>query len=504
MGGENSIRITNNPGDRFPTWSPDGRQIAFYRDSDDSTGIYTIPALGGTEHRIYKGPSNTWLDTSGLTWSRDGETIAFTENDRDKIHCHIALLSMSDFTTRPLTWPDDRHIDYLPAYSPNGQFIAFQRDNVAGTTGDIYIVPSRGGKPKPVTHSFRNKIGLAWTPDGKEIVFSTGYESIGTGALWRVPLSGGTPAAIAGVGRGAIYPSIARRAHRLVYENIATKENLWRLNLSNEKRRRASPTLLLSEAGKKMRPHFSPDGRRIAFESDRLGYWEIWACDANGSNCAQLTSLHTLAGAPQWSPNGRYIAFEFHPTEQSEIYLLDVQTGQSRLLSTNPGFDNLAPSWSRDGKWLYFGSTRCAAPLRFQLWKVPVAEGPPIQVTKNGGLQAFESADGRVLYYTKYDVPGIWKIPVEGGDESLVFGDFDSTLFRNWVICERGIYLISFTTHPQGTIQFFEFYSRKLTTLWNLEKTAGWGVTLAPDGHSLVYVQKDFNEANLMLVENFN
>jgi len=149
VGGENSIRLTNNPADRFPTWSPDGRQIAFYRYSDDGTGIYTIPALGGTEHRIYKGPSNTWLDSSGLAWAPDGETIAFTENNKDKIHCHIALLSLGDFSTHPLTWPDDMHMDYLPVYSPNGHFIAFQRDNVGGTTGDIYVVPARGGEPKP-------------------------------------------------------------------------------------------------------------------------------------------------------------------------------------------------------------------------------------------------------------------------------------------------------------------------------------------------------------------
>jgi Tol biopolymer transport system component/DNA-binding winged helix-turn-helix (wHTH) protein len=504
VGGENSIRLTNNPGDRFPTWSPDGRQIAFYRYSDDGTGIYTIPALGGTEHRIYKGPSNTWPESSGLAWSPDGETIAFTENNKDKIHSHIALLSMGDFRTRPLTWPDDRHMDYLPAYSPNGHFIAFQRDNVGGTTGDIYIVPARGGEPKPVTHDLRSKAGLAWTPDGKEIIFSRGNEYERSGSLWRLPVSGGTPTAIAGVGGGAIHPSVARRARRLVYEHVFTKENLWQLDLSDEKHRRGSPTALLSEAGNKMRPHFSPDGRRIAFESDRLGYWEIWACDANGSNCGQLTSLHIIAGAAQWSPDGRYIAFEFHPHEQSEIYLLDVATGQARLLPTNPGFDNLAPSWSRDGQWLYFGSTRGAAPVRFQLWKVPIAGGPTKQVTKNGGLQAFESADGRVLYHTKYDVPGIWKMPVEGGDEALVLGDFNSILFRDWVVCEKGIYLISFTTHPQGTIQFFDVYSRKLTPLWDLEKTAGWGVTLAPDGHSLVYVQNDFNEANIMLVENFH
>ena len=503
VGGENSIRLTNNRGDRFPAWSPDGRQMAFYRYSDAGISIYTIPALGGMEHRIWQGPTNTW-GTDGLAWSPDGETIAFTESHSDKIHSHIALLSLSDFSTRPLTRPDDRHMDYFPSYSPNGSFIAFQRDNVGGTTGDILVVPVTGGNPKPITSSLRNKVGLAWTPDGSEIIFSTGFERVGSGALWRVPVSGGTPTAIAGVGGGAIYPSVARRARRLVYEHIVTKGNMWRLDLSDEQHHRGPATVLLSEAGNKMRPHFSPDGKRIAFESDRLGYWEIWACDATGSNCGQLTSLRIIAGAPQWSPDGRYIAFEFHPQERSEVYLLDVASGHTRLLPTNPGYDNLAPSWSRDAKWVYFGSTRGAEPLRFQLWKVPMAGGPPVQVTKNGGLQGFESADGRILYHTKYDVPGIWKVPVGGGEESLVVADFNSINYRSWVVCEKGIYLISFKSHPEGTIQFFEFSSATLTPVWNFEKRAGWGLTLSPDGRSLVFVQDDFSESRIMLLDNFH
>jgi len=503
VGGENSVRLTNNPGDWAPGWSPDGRQIAFYRFSDDGLAIYTIPALGGTEHRVYQGPANTWWGYAGLSWSPDGETIAFTQHSKDKIHSRISLLSLSDFSTRPLTSPDDNHQDIFPSYSPDGSFIAFERSNVNGTTDDIYVVPLTGGDPKRITFDFRDKSGTAWAA-GQEIVFSSWLSPGGSGTLWRVPVAGGAPTTIAGVGLGAIFPSIARGARRLAYQHVFTKRNIWRLGLKDEKRRERPPALLISETGNKMRPHFSPDGKRIAFESDRLGRWEIWTCDVNGSNCAQSTSLQRVAGAPQWSPDGRYIAFEFHPAEKSEIYLLDIATGQARPLPTNPGWDNLAPSWSRDGQWLYFGSSRGAAPLRFQLWKVPMSGGAAVQVTKNGGLQGFESADARFVYHTKYDVPGIWRMPIGGGEETLVVSDFDSINYRNWVLCEKGIYLTSFKTHSQGTIAFFEFSTRKLTPIWDLEKSAGWGLTLSPDGHSLAYVQTDFSESKIMVVENFH
>ena len=503
VGGENSVRLTTHAEDAWPAWSPDGRQIAFYRFSGETLGIYTLPALGGTEHRIYEGPANTW-PYAGLSWSPDGEIIAFTEHSKDKIHSRISLLSLGDFSTRPLTFPDKDYQDIYPTYSPDGSHIAFQRASISGAaSSDIYIVPAIGGDPKAVTSDHRDKGGLAWTADGREIVFSYWLDPVESGSLWRVPASGGTATAIAGIGAGAEYVSIAKQGRRLVYQHVFTRQNIWRLDLRDTKHRRSPPVLLVSEQAHKMRPHFSPDGTRIAFESDRLGYWEIWRCDASGSGCAQLTSLHGLAGAPQWSPDGRYIAFEFHPADLGEIYLLDVATGHARLLPTNSGWYNLAPSWSRDGKWLYFGSTREAAPLRFQLWKVPIAGGPPVQVTKKGGLQAFESADGRVVYHTKYDVPGIWKVPVGGGQESLVVADFPSFNYRDWVVCEKGIYFIGFKTHPQGTIQFFDFSSGTLSPLWDLEKRAAWGLTLSPDGHSVLYVQNDFNESNIMLLENF-
>jgi Tol biopolymer transport system component/DNA-binding winged helix-turn-helix (wHTH) protein len=512
VGGEKSVRLTNNLGDHYPAWSPDSRQIAFNRYSDEGLGIYTVPALGGTEHRVYLGPAKTWVE-AGVAWSPDGETIAFSEHNKDKIHSRISLLSLADFETKPLTSPDDDHEDSFPSYSPDGSVITFLRGNVSGTTADFFVVPAKGGIPKQITSDIRNRVSAAaWTPDGKEIVFCS-WSRGGFWGLWRMPAFGGTPRPITGVGSGAFNPSIGR-ANRLVYQEIFSKEYIYRLDLADEKHRLGAPAAAISERGGKMRPHFSPDGRKIAFESDRLGSWEVWTCDVNGSNCAQLTSLDRVAGAPQWSPDGRYIAFEFHPHDQSEIYLADVRSGQASQLWTNPGSDNLAPSWSRDGEWLYFGSSRAARPLRFQLWKMRVRGGHPVQVTKNGGLRAVESPDGHSLYFTKYDVPGIWKMPINGGPESLVIKEFDSLRWYNWAVSANGIYLISCRTNLKGgeitraagscAINFFEFSTHKLIALWHLEKPPGWGLTLSPDRRSLMYVQRDFRESNLMMVDNFH
>src|SRR5712691_1391736 len=424
VGGEKSLRLTSNSGDCCPRWSPDGRQVAFSRATDEGVDIYVIPSLGGTEHRLLPSPPEghristvpQWrLSGRSLDWSPNGKVVAFSDSQPDKIHAWIALFSLVGSTTRRLTSPSGQNLDYGPAFSPDGSTVAFVRGIVAGVVEDLYVVPTAGGAPTRLTFDNAWIFGPpAWTPDGRDIVFSSMRG--GLASLWRMSASGGTPRRVPGVGVIAAFPSISPKGNQLVYQQMDFKKNFWRLNLGDEKHSQGPPAVVISEKAQNPgRPQFSPDGKRIAFVSDRLGYAEIWACDSDGSNCGQLTSLRGTAGAARWSPDGHYIAFEFRPKEHSELYLLEMGGGVPRLLATLPGADNGGPNWSRDGKWIYFYSDRGGG--SFQLWKMPLTGGPPVQITKNGGVFGAESADGRFLYYSKFDAPGIWKMPLNGGDE---------------------------------------------------------------------------------------
>ena len=101
VGGEKSLRLTTHPGDGSPRWSPDGRQLAFVRYSEEGVAIYVIPALGGTEHRLYSSPAG--INSRSLDWSPDGKVLAITEIDADRIHTWISLLSLANSTTQRLT-----------------------------------------------------------------------------------------------------------------------------------------------------------------------------------------------------------------------------------------------------------------------------------------------------------------------------------------------------------------------------------------------------------------
>ena len=502
VGGEKSVQLTNDPGDCCPTWSPDGRQIAFVRYSERSFSIFTIPALGGTERRLYSGPDHLGV---GLSWSPDGSLIAFSESHgSDPTRAWISTLSLSDSSIREISSPPPGWIDRSPSYSPDGAHLGFIRSSVAGVSNDIYVMGANGEPARRLTFDHRPMSGsLAWTRDSHDIVFASdrGAEM----GLWVVAADGGIPKPVAGPVGEAAWPTIpSKNDDTLVYEQTVIKADVWRLDLRDTKHPQKAPFALVSEKGDKMRPELSPDGKKAAFESDRLGFWDVWTCDVDGSRCDQITSLHGTAGRARWSPNGRYIAFEFHPHERSEIYLVEVPGGVPRLLPTIPGSDNLSPSWSRDGKWIYFASKRGGE--AFQIWKMPIAGGAPRQLTKRGGISPVESFDGRYLYYSKYEQSGVWRMPLQdGGDENEVLTDMDPEAWPDWALSREGIYFLKFGRFPHAELVFFNLVDNKSHVLLPLDaKRLGWGLSLSSDGKSLLYVQDQFAESNLMLVRNFS
>jgi Tol biopolymer transport system component len=87
-------------------------------------------------------------------------------------------------------------------------------------------------------------------------------------------------------------------------------------------------------------------------------------------------------------------------------------------VASSPAFDFGQVAPSRDGRWLYFTSNRTGT---FELWKMPSTGGEPRQLTKRGGVVAYETVDGQWIYFTnRWPVGSLWRMPAEGGDETLV------------------------------------------------------------------------------------
>jgi hypothetical protein len=158
------------------------------------------------------------------------------------------------------------------------------------------------------------------------------------------------------------------------------------------------------------------------------------------------------------------------------------------------------PSWSRDGKWVYFASNRSGA---WQVWKQPVAGGPAVQVTEQGGFAAFESPDGKYVYYAKgRSVPGLWRKPVQGGAEEPFFGDLKPGFWGYWAITPKGVYFFDDPGPAGRGVYLFDAKTRRVRLVAPVENRPMVGdsaFAVAPDGSSILYTQIDQTGSGIML-----
>ena len=112
--------------------------------------------------------------------------------------------------------------------------------------------------------------------------------------------------------------------------------------------------------------------------------------------------------------------------------------------------------------------------------------------------------DGRFLYFSKFEQAGIWRMPINGGEEIQVLDQPAAYQWFNWALARDGIYFLS-GDEPNGKIKFFDFATRKTVSIFALEKPAFdlGGLALSPDGRSLLYNQVDSWDSYIMLVKNF-
>ena len=209
--------------------------------------------------------------------------------------------------------------DTLPQWSPNGKSILFQsyrNQREFPDDADVYVMDADGSDVREVTFSNAFDGDASWSPDGKRLVFESRRD--GNSELYTINANGsGTK--------------------RLTFNSVFDGDPAW-----------------------------SPDGKSIAFSSDRDGNREIYAMNADGSNVRRLTNtggvvsdvqLDGLDADPAWSPDGRRIAFNSNRDGDYEIYVMNADGSGQRNLTDNASLDAL-PAWSPDGREIVFESER--------------------------------------------------------------------------------------------------------------------------------------------------
>jgi Tol biopolymer transport system component len=404
VGGENPVNLTrDHSGDDFnPAFSPDGERIAFCSDRDGA-GIFVMGATGESPRRV----SDQGFHPA---WSPDGTRLVYTtERVVDPYgRATVAKLWVVDVETldRTLLFEGDA---VEPRWSPNGERIAYWTYwfKIQGQR-EILTIPAAGGESVAVTNDVHTDWGPVWAPDGRWLYFLS--DRGGSPDLWRVRIDessgevlgrpqavttgvsrvmqasisgdGGRIALTAGRESGAIASvgfdpveervvgqpvtilasadpvtqvDLSRDGEWLAYRTTAPREHLYVMRVDGTARRR-----LTDDVHRNRGPKWSPDGRWIAFYSNRSGSYELWAIRPDGTGLRALTDAPELdINEPVWSPDGRRIVASLIAESGRRGGVLEIgEDGVDALdgpldFAYLPGkADFSVESWSDDGRFL--------------------------------------------------------------------------------------------------------------------------------------------------------
>ncbi len=384
--------------DTQPAYSPSGDLIAFRSEREPQAGIYLMGPTGENVRRIAN-------DAFHPSWSPDGKYIVASTFGRDQPTTRatgpqkLIVVDVQTGETRTLL---DAEATF-PAWSPNGHRIAYWF--YTGTFGrrDIATSPAAGGEPVVVAKGFAvSNWNPVWSPDGKFLYFVSSRG--GSINFWRVRIDEitgnvlGGPEPVTSPSTFSRHLTFSKDGKRMAYVKTDNRANVqgvaldpktlttvgepfWitqgdrevsRAELSPDGtqfvmrliRRTQDDIVTVGRDGKEWHDvtndepfdryvRWAPDGKQIAFSSDREGGNQIWISRVDGTGLTQYTfddNPERRTGFPVWSPDGKRLAVFRH--EKTMIFDTSAAAGAQEpfVLPTTPAVDRIVVwDWSPDG-----------------------------------------------------------------------------------------------------------------------------------------------------------
>lgn len=538
LSGGQPRRLTTDPlRDESAAWSPDGRWIAFLRDIDR---VFIVSPVTGEEREI--GKANGIF----IGWLPDSSAVIVPRSRPGEEECDLRTILLSNLTERPLAGQTESVSGNAPfAFSPDGRWFAYCHQ--LASNKELFVRAAAGGPPRQLTHMRQVIRGWGWNPNSRELVFSC--NRTGTFALWRVPtdVPNAQPHIIDGLGDDALYPVMTKLggssarddAAILLFEKWQRVLNLKERSIVRDKRGEVAGLnngqYVFPSTKDDHSPQFAPDNHELAFISNRSGFDELWVGNVDSDQLPhQLTEMGQDGLSPRkpaWSPDGRYIVFaaisatqDWDDKEISAIYVVAAAGGKVKRL-TRGNANDTSPSWSHDGKWIYFRSNRTG---KDQIWKIPADAGTSTgqepndavaaRVIDEAAIEARESPDGKLFYIRKDPIAGqgIWQQPLDKpaapsvaasllistethswwtvSNEGLFFVDANSNVMSAAAALPKSIFFFGRTTQKPRQIGFINsrFFSDRPD------------FCASPDGKRIIYSEFVIKNIDLMLVRAFH
>jgi Tol biopolymer transport system component len=381
---------------RMPRWSPDGQQISF----DVRQALYTSPALGGTPRQLMDASE---YEFASPTLSPDGERIAYAREDG----IYVRPVNGGDAVKiAAATWPN------WPVWSPDGHRVAFVENNpwflssgamlgnIAPST--IYVADVSARKAVAVTERVHLNTSPAWAGDGRALLYVSsrgGSRDIYRQGLTRRGEAQGAPIRLT-TGANAHTVSVSADGSRLAYTALTTHSNIWWAPITpNGTTPFSSAKPLTNENQTVEALAVSPDGKWLAYDSNREGPQHIYKIPVNGGEPIQLTRDTADDFSPAWSGDGRFIAYHSWHTGNRDVFVVSADGTDPHDITRAPGHE-MGPIVSRDSRKILFISDHTG---RWEMYSMERqsngAWSAPRQLTHNFGYRGRWSPDGSSLLY---------------------------------------------------------------------------------------------------------
>ena len=455
--GKNVKRITTNKArDAYPRFSPDGKWIAFSSDRNGNFDVFIVPSEGGTAKQL----TFHSADDTVLGWTPDSRAVLFASSRGDDFMSKLYTVSIDGGIERNA----GADMGVNACYSPDGKKLAINRKGQVywrkyyrgAMNTDVTVMDIANKKFTDLTDFDGMDSWPMWSTDGF-IYFVSDREGEGLTNIWRVPEAGGKADRVTSFKTGDVrFPAISADGKVIVFEHDF---GVWKLDVAS---RKAIPIKLdisaeteenlaevrdfnsqaddygLAPSGHRVvfsihgeiftapteegdlhqitdspardkEPEYSPDGKSIAFISDRSGREEIYITAADGSGESQkITDLDSLKFSFAWSPDSKEIAYT---TSDSKLRKYSVDTKQTLELSSSKYGNIGAPVWSPDGKWIAFSKVDYVRTS--DVYLIPSAGGEERKVTFDSFSEVNPqfTHDGRKIFFVRTDSG------IAGGDQ---------------------------------------------------------------------------------------
>jgi hypothetical protein len=388
-----------------------------------------------------------------------------------------------------------------PLVSSDGREIAILQGGVAHTASSLLLGSLDGSlrvttQPRRLPMEFPWVDSLTWGPGNRGVLVSVAFTLDGQRVLQFYPTNSKAPEALPGVGSDAVEPDYLPSAGRLIFTRLdSRKSSIWSFSPDA---RSALPQQLSASTSSNMDADVSPDGTWVAFRSLRSGKPAIWISRTDGSGLRQLADIGAESyGNPRWSPDGRRIAFHARSQGKSQLYIA-VTDGKDPIRAGDPSANSIFPTWSRDGKSLYFRSDRDGRP---RIWRIELSAQRSERVLEFDALYAIEDETGAGLYVAEAGrPPALTHVNLRTRVRRQVFPGIASPTAI--APSRQGVYFLT-APDPAGRseLHFLPSGASTSITLRKIERPVDSGLGVSEDGRVVIYSQVDQEESTLVLVE---